>query len=275
MSSFLDDLVDIGSSIFGGEGLGASLARTALAGYALSEITNSLKPEDAKDAAKDPTNAAAVDKGVRQQVDASTDNTVPVVYGKAFTGGRIFDAWMTPDATTMYFALAISEVTRTTTLNGEQLGRVKFEAVYWNNSRVVFDIDHTTVLSLYDESSGSTVDLGGMADASGGLIKIYLYNDGSRYSTITTDRWSPGSPYPSGQAWAMNVMPNWTPTHTADNLVFAIVKVVYNKDKNVTGLGDLKFHVNNPLNNPGDVLIDYMTNTRYGAGITYEDIFNA
>jgi hypothetical protein len=57
--------------------------------------------------------------------------------------------------------------------------------------------------------------------------------------------------------------------------VFAIVRVVYNKDKNVTGLGDLKFNVNNPLNNPGDVLLDYMTNTRYGAGITLEDIFNA
>lgn len=273
--SFLDDLVDIGSSVFGGEGLGASLARTALAGYALSEITNSLKPEDAKDAAKDPTNAAAVDKGVRQQVDASTDNSVPVVYGKAFTGGKIFDAYMTPDGTTMFFALAISEVTRQFSNNGESLGQIKFEGVYWNNSRVIFDIDNTTVLGLYDEGSGSTVDLGGMVDPSGGLIKIYLYNQGSRYSTIPTDRWSPGSPYPSGLAYAYNVMPNWTPNHLCNDLVFAIVRVVYNKDKNVTGLGDLKFHVNNPLNNPGDVLLDYMTNTRYGAGITLEDIFNA
>jgi hypothetical protein len=273
--SFLDDLVDIGSSVFGGEGIGASLARTALAGYALSEITNSLKPEDAKDAAKDPTNAAAVDKGVRQQVDASTDNSVPVVYGKAFTGGKIFDAYMTPDGTTMFFALAISEVTRQFSNSGEFLNQIKFEGVYWNNSRVVFDVDNTTVLSLYDEGSGSTVDLGGMVDPSGGLIKIYLYNQGSRYSTITTDRWSPGSPYPSGLAYAYNVMPHWTNRHTCDDLVFAIVRVVYNKDKNVTGLGDLKFNVNNPLNNPGDVLLDYMTNTRYGAGITLEDIFNA
>jgi hypothetical protein len=70
-------------------------------------------------------------------------------------------------------------------------------------------------------------------------------------------------------------MPNWTPNHLCNDLVFAIVRVVYNKDKNVTGLGDLKFNVNNPLNNPGDVLLDYMTNTRYGAGITLEDIFNA
>jgi hypothetical protein len=67
-------------------------------------------------------------------------------------------------------------------------------------------------------------------------------------------------------------MPNWTTAHTADNLVFAVVKVVYNKDKNVTGLGDLKFRVTNPMNNPGDVIYDYMTNTRYGAGILPADI---
>jgi hypothetical protein len=272
MSNFLEDIIDGASSMFGGDGLGSSLARTALAGYALNQITNSLAPADANKAAIDPTNAAAVDKGVRQQVDASTDNRVPVVYGSAFTGGKIFDAYMTEDGTTMYFALAISEVTGTYSLQNESLGRIKFEAVYWNNSRVVFDIDNTTVLSLYDESSQSTVDLGGMVDPSGGLIKIWLYNDGSRYSTLTTDRWSPGSTYPSGTAWAFNVMPNWSPQHTCDKLVFAVVKVVYNKDKNVTGLGDLKFHITNPLNNPGDVIYDYMTNKRYGAGIDPQDI---
>jgi hypothetical protein len=272
MSGFFESIVDGATTIFGGDGIGANLARTALAGYALNEITNSLNPPDANEAAKDPTNAAAVDKGVRQQVDASTDNRVPVVYGSAYTGGKIFDAWMTEDSTTMYFALAICEVTGQFDIQGTYLNKIKFDAVYWNNSRVVFDIDNTTVLSLYDESSQSTVDLGGMSDASGGLIKIYLYNQGSRFSTITTDRWSPGSTYPSGTALAYDVMPNWTTAHTADNLVFAVVKVVYNKDKNVTGLGDLKFRVTNPMNNPGDVIYDYMTNTRYGAGILPADI---
>ena len=269
MSGFLEDLVDLGSSFFGGDGLGATLAKTALAGYALSQVTNSTTPTDATQVTS-TTNATAVDKGVRQQSDASTDNNIPVVYGSAFLGGKVFDAYMTEDNTTMYFAIAICETTRQFTLHGEYLGPVKFEAVYWNNSRVVFDVDYRTVLSLYDESSGNTQDVGGLDG--GGLIEIHLYNNGSNHPTITTDHWSPGDPYPVVGPWAMDVMPNWTSLHLANDLVFAIVKVKYNKDKNITGLGDLKFHVTNPLNNPGDVIYDYMVNARYGAGIASEDI---
>jgi hypothetical protein len=51
------------------------------------------------------------------------------------------------------------------------------------------------------------------------------------------------------------------------NLVFVIVRVDYNKDKNITGLGDLTFEIKNSMKLPGDCLYDYMTNTRYGAGI--------
>lgn len=274
MSGFIDDLIDLGSSIFGGDGLGSTLARTALAGYALKQVTGSVTSQDSA-TTTNTTDAAKVDPGVKQQSDASTTNTIPVVYGSGFVGGKVFDAYMTTDNTTMYFALAICEVTGQYAINGEFLNKIKFDAVYWNNSRVIFDIDHTTVLNLYDEKSGNTQELGGMADTSGGLIKIWLYNSGSQYSTITTDNWSPGSPYPSGQAYAYNVMPNWTPQHTCNNLVFAIVKVVYNKDKNITGLGDLKFHINNPMTNPGDVIYDYMTNTRYGAGIAPEGIYSS
>lgn len=273
MSGFIDSIIDIGSSIFGGDGIGSSLARTALAGYALHQVTSSVTSQDSTTAAT--TDAAKVDPGVRQQSDADTSNTIPVVYGSAFLGGKVFDAYMTTDNTQMYFALAICEVTGQFGITGEFLNKIKFDGVYWNGSRVIFDVDNTTVLSLYDEKSGSTQDLGGMADPSGGLIKIALFNQGSQYSTITTDRWSPGTPYPSGLGYAYDIMPNWTPQHTCNNLVFAIVRVVYNKDKSITGLGDVKFHVNNPMNNPGDVIYDYMTNTRYGAGIAPEGIYSS
>lgn len=270
--SFLQDIIDVGSEIFGGDGIGSTLAKTAIAGFALNQLTNSTSPQDANAAASDPTNAAAVDKGVRQQSDASTDNRIPVVYGNAFLGGKVFDAYMTEDATTMYFAIAICERTSEFTINGEWLRGIRFNAVYWNNSRIVWDTDYTTVRGLYDEASGNSVDLGGLTGPSGGLIKIWLYNKGSMYSTRTADTWSPGSPYPSGNAYAYNVMPNWTVNHTCDDLVFAIVRVVYNKEKNITGLGDLKFNIYNPLTQPGDVIYDYMLNARYGAGLGYEDI---
>jgi hypothetical protein len=70
-------------------------------------------------------------------------------------------------------------------------------------------------------------------------------------------------------------MPNWTANHDMTNLVFAIVKITYNKEKNVTGLGDMKFVLENSMSEPGDCLYDYMTNTRYGAGIASTEIYAA
>jgi len=73
---------------------------------------------------------------------------------------------------------------------------------------------------------------------------------------------------------ANGIMPSWTPEHTMDDLVFAIVRVDYNRDKNITALGDVKFKIKNTMSQPGDVIFDYMTNTRYGAGIPAEEIYS-
>ena len=252
MSGLFDDIIDIGSSIFSGDGIGSTLAKTALAGYALSQVTNSVTAQDSK-TVTDTTNAAAVDKGVRQQIDASTDNKVPVVYGSAFLGGKVFDAWMSPDNTTMWFAIAICEQTgwRRTNTSPSVIG---FEAVYWNNSRVVFGASNR-VVAFYDDATGNTTN--DPAD----LVEIYLFNgnglpSGAALSSRT---------YPAGSAHT--IMPSWGSQYTADNLCFALVKVIYSKDKNITGLGDLKFHVVNTMDDPGDCLFDYLTNTLYGAGV--------
>ena len=71
---------------------------------------------------------------------------------------------------------------------------------------------------------------------------------------------------------AWSIMPGWTSAHTMNDLVFAIVKVEYNKEKNVTKLGKLDFKIRNSMTEPGDCLYDYMTNTRYGAGIDPQEI---
>jgi hypothetical protein len=59
-----------------------------------------------------------------------------------------------------------------------------------------------------------------------------------------------------------------------DNLVFAVVSVEYNKERNVTSLGELEFKITNSMTLPGDVLNDYMKNTRYGAGLTDAEIYS-
>ena len=57
-------------------------------------------------------------------------------------------------------------------------------------------------------------------------------------------------------------------------LVFCIVKIKYNKEKDITSLGEMEFKLNNTLTLPGDVIYDYMTNERYGAGIDSAEIYS-
>jgi hypothetical protein len=60
-----------------------------------------------------------------------------------------------------------------------------------------------------------------------------------------------------------------------NDLIFAVVRVDYSREKNVTGIGNLIFHLQNSMYLPGDVMRDYMTNTRYGAGIATAEILTA
>jgi hypothetical protein len=59
------------------------------------------------------------------------------------------------------------------------------------------------------------------------------------------------------------------------DLVFCIIKLTYNKEKDITGLGNIEFKMTNSMTLPGDVMQDYMTNTRYGAGISNTEIYSA
>jgi hypothetical protein len=263
--SFLDDIIDVGAAIVGvvsGWGVVGTIVETAAAGWALNKVVNSVSPQPANNS-PGSTSAATVDPGVRQQIDASTANSIPVVYGNAILGGRIFDAYMTGDNKTMYFAIAICEATDNT------YGNVQFNNVYLNGQQCVFGFgssDWGVVTALYDPSSQTSTSL---LDSSGTpLYKVYLYNRGSRAPCITRAQWYGGATNGDGNGQpAWNIMPNWGTAHTADELVFAIVEVTYNKTVGVTGLGTLQFDVSNPIYRPGDALKDYMINARYGAGI--------
>ena len=96
-------------------------------------------------------------------------------------------------------------------------------------------------------------------------INIYLYSNGSN------------SPINTGQS-AISVMQNsslsyqWDSTKLMTNTVFAIVQLTYNSNAGVTGLLETQFRVNNPRNNAGDVIYDYLTNTVYGGAIPASQI---
>jgi hypothetical protein len=56
------------------------------------------------------------------------------------------------------------------------------------------------------------------------------------------------------------------------NLIFALIRIDFDPERDVTKLGKLQFKVKNTLSNPADVINDYMTNGLYGGGIPNEEI---
>jgi hypothetical protein len=245
--SFLSGVV----KFFKGGNIGSTLVKTALLGYAVSRLS--------KSAIKDNGGGTEnIDKGVRLQVAPNADSKIPVLYGTAFFGGNITDAQMTNNNKTMWYCVVLSEKTGARFSNSADSNYI-FKDVYWNNQRIIFNSDGITV--------NYTVDKQGNVDRSlSGLVKVYCYQGNSELGVQPEG-------YLATIPNAYDVFPEWTEaTHPMDNLVFALVRVDYNREKNVTGIGDMLFHIENDTFKPGDVIYDYLTSTRYGAGIAAGDI---
>lgn len=245
--SFLDSLIDLGSTALKfvqGNNIASSLAKTAVTAFALNQVTKSINKKN--DATQQTT-------GNRIQLDPDTENAIPVLYGEAFVKPMVTDAWLDADNKTMYFALTLCEKTGNL-LSTSSPSVISFERVYYNDLLVNFQADGYTVASFSDEDANSTSD-------PDGLIEIYPFSGGSQFPVQFTTQVSGNSQS------ADQIMPNWSAVYSMTDLVFAIVKIQYNKEKNVTSLGNLVFKLSNTMTLPGDCLYDYMTNTRYGAGI--------
>ena len=199
-----------------------------------------------------PSTVSKTDQGIRIQATADTNTSVPVVYGEAFTQGKLTDVEMTTDGTTMWYCLTLSEFTGSA-IDGTP-STIDFENIYWNNGRVTFASDGFTI--------EKTTDSNGTDDRTiEGLVEIHCYSNGSSNPVGITGQAAPAN------TPAYSRMPSWTSTDAMSELVFILVKVLYNPARNLKGLPPITAQLKNSLTLPGDVLYDYMTNTRYGAGI--------
>ncbi len=243
--SFLDDIVGMGGNLspIQGESLEDTIARSAT----LSELLNQIHTTNNRD------NIEQEDDRLKKLVTANVDpnHPIPVVYGEAYVGGAITDAVMTAGNTVMWFCITICEKTGFIQSTSTP-SQFTVTEVYWDGSKVFFDADRFTVSKLVSATGEVNEDVAG-------LIEIYLY--GGNSSTPL-----------NGGGVATGLMPNWGTEHVMRDLIFALVKVTYSEDKNVVGIGNLQFKVINTMREPGDVLYDYMTNTRYGAGINPQEI---
>lgn len=248
------------TNIFTGGGALGSLVRTVAMGYIVKKLSNSATKENETGSRNaEQKNAPGIDNGVRLQVPPAADEKIPVLYGSAFFGGIISDAVMSNNNQRMHYVLTLAEKTGTLYSNSA-VTSYSFGSIFYNDQTVTFNADGVTINYTTDRS-------GNRDDSLNGLVKIYCYAGGSGSAN---QRFPTGT---SGTAVnAYSVVSGWTSAHAMNNLVFAVVEVNYSAERNIKGIGDVKFQVTSSMNKPGDVIYDYATNNLYGANIANTEI---
>lgn len=247
-------VAEIGGIVFAAAVGAAGVAfTTSVVAIGLAVVTSRLingSPDSGGGTAQDP--------GVRTQLPPQTSNKIPVVYGSANTKGVITDARLSSSGgdtnDLMTYVLILSEQTQT--------GTFSVGNVYWNDSLLVFGTGADTyiVKSSIDQAGDGTTSTN-FAD----LIKIRVYSGDATNSASqifpTTNKVS-----------AISFLGESDTNYKLSGLVYAVVQIKYNSEKGVTGLADMTFQLQNSLKNPGLVWYDYMSSTRYGAGIDVNQI---
>jgi hypothetical protein len=253
--SFIDDIIGVGKTALGylsGNGLGSSVLRTVISGVALNQITKSISKSS-----DNSTTTTTAEQGVNISTTASTESKIPVLYGRAVTGGQLVDVRMSNDNQTMTYVYAISEVTGNLLSTGSP-SAFSFNNIYWSGYKINFQNDGITLASIEDLQGNTRTNWAGE-------IRVWCYRNGSANGILPVG-------FSGAPPVAWTVVPEWTASWQMTNLVFAVVQVNYVRKYNLVGIGEMTFDVSNSMTLPGDVLYDITTNTRYGASISPADI---
>ena len=190
--------------------------------------------------------------GVKVQVAPSTDNKIGIPYGRNFMGGPVTDAAISRDNQTMHYCITLGEAVKgaTYTVNG----------VYKNAGKITFN--GNTCVNVIEQDGKVNEDLAGDI-----RVNMYAFKSDDANTIFPTS--GPGANY-----GAARIMPHWgVPNeYSMQDLLFAIVSIDYDAENGLTALPPMTFDVTCSVNNPGDVLIDYLNNSRYGAGLSNDII---
>jgi hypothetical protein len=234
----------IATAIVGAVGLTgvlATIATSVIAGglaYGTARALGVFKP---------PSFDQGTDPGTSIQLPPATDNKLPVLYGQAFTSGPIFDAAISNENKTMTYCIALSEETTTGTFSCSE--------IFMNDVKLVFTGNTVTSHVDPNQSTDTTYN---------GNVRVNIYQGGSAAGDCIFPT--------SGGVAATSIVPHWGVNHTANAMVYAVMQIDYDAENGLAGLPQMTFKMNNTLNNPGDVLFDYLTNDRYGAGLSNAQI---
>ena len=204
--------------------------------------------------------------GNRIQLSPATNNKLPVIYGSAWTNPIITDCILSEDNQTMWYVLTFAEKTAT--------GTISFDKIYWADKLLSFDpANPNEILGWWDDQT-QTFD-----ERPAGKIQMYFYNNGSA-NVGTPHLVGTGTNYVNETNLATTVLSDagiaeaqrWSGTDAMTDTVFAIVKMKYDQNVGITGLPTITAKIVNSLKQPGDVMVDYLINSRYGCNISLSNI---
>jgi len=225
-------------------GIAATIATSIIgAGLALgtAKVLGVFEPPKQQDS-KDP--------GVKIQLPPSTDNRIPVFYGNNYSGGIIVDAGISNQNNTMAYVMVIGEKTDS--------GSYIVNKVFRDDAELTFSGTTNTVSGQIDPNSTTSNNINGKI-----RINVFAGNAQSSVNQI----------FPTAnKVAAQTLLPTITASTNYEDLVYAVVSIDYDPENGLTGLGAITFKIQNTLNEPSNVLLDYLQNTRYGAGLSSGDL---
>jgi hypothetical protein len=222
------------------------------------------------------SNSAAA-SGRTQQAPVA-NNVLPVVYGTAFIPPTITDAKISTDQKYMWYVCALAEHTDTTVSSGYTFGDI-----YYDGKLVTFDGTDTSKVTKLTTNGDTPQEDTSIA----GKLYIWKFPNGSTSGistgganaiTLLSDN-STGGGIPSGERWNGPIytytegLVTYSPTMT--NTAFMIIRVEYNEDAGLSGLGQVQVELTNTITKPGDALKDYLLNSRYGCAVPLAKIDTA
>jgi hypothetical protein len=234
-------------------GFAATLATSIIAGglaLGTAKVLGVFKP---------PQMGSQADPGVKIQLPPATDNKLPVFYGRSITGSIIVDAEIKNSNNTMVYVMCIGEQTDS--------GNYSISKIYRDDQTLNFGTSTSShiVQSVTDPNATSSTQVAGKM-----RCRVYAGGTAAGNQIFPTT----GVAQPS-----TSLCSTITGSTSYANLVYAVFEIDYDPENGLTGLGAINFDINNDLNEPSNVMLDYLQNTRYGAGISSSDLdltsFNA
>ena len=217
-------------------------------------------------------------QGTEIQLGPATDNKLPVVYGNRYAKPIITDAIISSDQKVMWYVLALSEKTS---------GQVSFGDVYYDGKLLIFDpANPNEITGWYTQPKKHSKVGGQYSTKAAGKLEMYFYRNGSLETGTTHNCYDmvdngDGS-YNIGdlstgtttidaisllQDSGIPTDTQWTSFNKMNNCVFAVLKLTYDQTAGIYGVGSMDFKIQNTLQAPGDVFLDFFTNTNYGCGV--------